>query len=115
MRGAKAALPGRVAAPTGLERRARRVFGRARKRRYALAMHNTTYIPGKDAALESTIQTLQSRLQQLGFHVEERSWLNPVDGIWSVHIRDRDCPLLFSNGKGASRLACLASALGEFV
>jgi ribosomal protein S12 methylthiotransferase accessory factor len=78
-------------------------------------MHNTTYIPGKDAALESTIQTLQARLQHLGFHVEERSWLNPVDGIWSVHIRDRDCPLLFSNGKGASRLACLASALGEFV
>ena len=78
-------------------------------------MHNTTFIPGKDAALESTISTLQGKLQQLGFHIEERSWLNPVDGIWSVHIRDRDCPLLFTNGKGASRLACLASALGEFV
>jgi len=78
------------------------------------AMHHTTFIPGKDAALESTIQTLQARLQSLGFHVEERSWLNPVDGIWSVHIRDRDCPLLFTNGKGATRLACLASALGEF-
>ncbi len=78
-------------------------------------MHNTTYIPGKDAALESTISTLQGKLQHLGFHIEERSWLNPVDGVWSVHIRDRDCPLLFSNGKGASRLACLASALGEFI
>ncbi|MDD2924570.1 30S ribosomal protein S12 methylthiotransferase accessory factor YcaO, partial [Rhodoferax sp.] len=78
-------------------------------------MHNTTFIPGKDAALESTISTLQGKLQQLGFHIEERSWLNPVDGIWSVHIRDRDCPLMFTNGKGASRLACLASALGEFV
>lgn len=77
-------------------------------------MHNTTFIPGKDAALESTISTLQGKLQQLGFHIEERSWLNPVDGIWSVHIRDRDCPLLFTNGKGATRLACLASALGEF-
>jgi ribosomal protein S12 methylthiotransferase accessory factor len=82
---------------------------------YAAPMHNTTYIPGKDAALESTISTLQGRLQHLGFHIEERSWLNPVDGVWSVHIRDRDCPLLFSNGKGASRLACLASALGEFM
>lgn len=78
-------------------------------------MHNTTFIAGKDAALESTISTLQGKLQHLGFHIEERSWLNPVDGIWSVHIRDRDCPLLFANGKGASRLACLASALGEFV
>jgi len=77
-------------------------------------MHNTTFIPGKDAALESTISTLQGKLQHLGFHIEERSWLNPVDGIWSVHIRDRDCPLLFTNGKGATRLACLASALGEF-
>ena len=77
-------------------------------------MHNTTFIPGKDAALESTIATLQGKLQHLGFHIEERSWLNPVDGIWSVHIRDRDCPLLFANGKGATRLACLASALGEF-
>jgi len=77
-------------------------------------MNHTTFIPGKDAALESTIGTLQGKLQALGFHIEERSWLNPVDGIWSVHVRDRDCPLLFANGKGASRLACLASALGEF-
>lgn len=77
-------------------------------------MHSRTYIPGKDAPLEATIQTLQAKLQALGFHMEEKSWLNPVDGIWSVHIRDRDCPMLFSNGKGATRLACLASALGGF-
>lgn len=57
---------------------------------------------------------MQSRLEKLGFHVEERSWLNPVDGVWSVHIRDRDCPLLFTNGKGASEQASRASALGEF-
>lgn len=78
------------------------------------AVHTQSYIPGKDAPLEATIQTMQSRLQTLGFHIEEKSWLNPVDGIWSVHIRDRDCPILFTNGKGATRLACLASALGEF-
>jgi ribosomal protein S12 methylthiotransferase accessory factor len=77
-------------------------------------MHTETFIPGKDASLEATINTLQGQLQALGFHIEEKSWLNPVDGIWSVHIRDRDCPLLFTNGKGATRLACLASALGEF-
>ena len=77
-------------------------------------MHTENFIPGKDASLESTIDTMQAKLQAHGFHIEERSWLNPVDGIWSVHIRDRDCPLLFSNGKGATRLACLASALGEF-
>ncbi len=77
-------------------------------------MNSQSYIPGKDAPLEATIQTMQAKLQALGFHIEEKSWLNPVDGIWSVHIRDRDCPILFTNGKGATRLACLASALGEF-
>lgn len=72
------------------------------------------FIPGKDASLESTIETLTGKLAALGFHIEERSWLNPVEGIWSVHIRDRDCPLLFTNGKGATKLACMASALGEY-
>ena len=77
-------------------------------------MHHQTFITGKDAALETSIATLQRRLAQLGFHIEERSWLNPVAGIWSVHVRDHDCPLLFTNGKGATKLAALASALGEF-
>jgi len=77
-------------------------------------MHHETFIAGKDAALETSIATMQHKLAQLGFHLEERSWLNPVDGIWSVHVRDRDCPLLFTNGKGATKLASLASALGEF-
>ena len=46
--------------------------------------------------------------------IRDSSWLNPVEGVWSVHIRDSDCPLLFTNGKGASQAAALASALGEF-
>jgi len=77
-------------------------------------MPSESFIAGKDASLESTIDTLQAKLAALGFHVEERSWLNPVANIWSVHVAERDCPLLFTNGKGASRLAALASALGEF-
>ncbi len=77
-------------------------------------MTHETFIPGKDAALETSIATLQQRLARIGFHVEERSWLNPVDGVWSVHVRDKECPQMFTNGKGASKLACLASALGEF-
>ncbi len=77
-------------------------------------MQTESFIPGKDASLESSIVSMQGKLDKLGFHVEERSWLNPVDGVWSVHVRDRDCPLLFTNGKGGSRLAALASALGEF-
>jgi ribosomal protein S12 methylthiotransferase accessory factor len=77
-------------------------------------MTNENFIPGKDASLESTISTLQGKLKTLGFDIEEKSWLNPVDGIWSVHLRDRDCTILFTNGKGATKLACLASALGEY-
>ena len=72
------------------------------------------FIAGKDASLESSINRMQQKLATIGFHVEERSWLNPIDNIWSVHVSDRDCPLLFTNGKGASKLAALASALGEF-
>lgn len=73
-----------------------------------------TFIPSKDASLESSISTLQGKLAALGFHVEERSWLNEIENIWSVHVSDRDCPRLFSNGKGASELAARASALGEY-
>ncbi len=73
-----------------------------------------TFIPGKDAALEDSISRFQQKLQNLGFNIEEASWLNPVPNVWSVHIRDRDCPQCFSNGKGGSQKAALASALGEY-
>ena len=73
-----------------------------------------TFIPGKDAALEDSIARFQQKLSDLGFNIEEASWLNPVPHVWSVHIRDRDCPLCFTNGKGASKKAALASALGEY-
>jgi ribosomal protein S12 methylthiotransferase accessory factor len=75
---------------------------------------NETFIPSKDASLESSISTLQGKLVALGIHVEEKSWLNEVEGIWSVHVINRDCPRLFTNGKGASQLAARASALGEY-
>ncbi|MGE5470839.1 MAG: 30S ribosomal protein S12 methylthiotransferase accessory factor YcaO [Bacteroidota bacterium] len=77
-------------------------------------MQNEHYIPGKDASLEHTINSMQAKLAALGFDVEECSWLNPVDSVWSVHVRNRACPLMFTNGKGASQLAARASALGEF-
>ncbi len=73
-----------------------------------------TFIPSKDAALEDSISYFQQQLSTLGFDIEEASWLNPVPNVWSVHIRDKDCPLCFTNGKGASKKAALASALGEY-
>ena len=76
-------------------------------------MQIESFISGKDASLESSIASMRARLAALDFHVEERSWLNPIESVWSVHIRDRDCPLLFTNGKGATEKAARASALGE--
>ncbi len=73
-----------------------------------------TFIPGKDAALEASIERFQHKLRDLGFDIEEASWLNPVPHVWSVHIRDKECPLCFTNGKGSSKKAALASALGEY-
>ena len=73
-----------------------------------------TFIPGKDAALEDSIARFQQKLLDLGFHIEEASWLNPVPNVWSVHIRDKECALCFTNGKGATKKAALASALGEY-
>jgi ribosomal protein S12 methylthiotransferase accessory factor len=73
-----------------------------------------TFIPSKDAALEDSIATLQEKLGLLNIQVEEKSWLNEIEGIWSVHVIDKDCTRLFTNGKGASQLAARASALGEY-
>ncbi|MDP8160761.1 30S ribosomal protein S12 methylthiotransferase accessory factor YcaO [Pasteurella atlantica] len=77
-------------------------------------MTTQTFILGKDKALEDSINTFQHKLTQLGFDIEEVSWLNPVPNVWSVHIRDKHCPQCFTNGKGATKKAALASALGEF-
>ncbi len=77
-------------------------------------MTEQTFITGKDAALEVSIERMFARLAELGFDIEEARWLNPVPHVWSVHIRDKNAPFLFTNGKGASRKAALASALGEF-
>ena len=77
-------------------------------------MSEQTFITGKDCALEESIARMQALLADAGFAIEEVQWLNPVANVWSVHIHDRNCPLLFTNGKGVSRKAALASALGEF-
>ncbi|UCV06502.1 30S ribosomal protein S12 methylthiotransferase accessory factor YcaO [Dechloromonas denitrificans] len=77
-------------------------------------MQTEHFIPGKDASLEHSISSMQAKLAARGFDIEECSWLNPVDNVWSVHVRNRACHLMFTNGKGASKLAAQASALGEF-
>lgn len=77
-------------------------------------MTEPTFIKGKDRDLESSIATMQAKLTAFGFDIEQASWLNPVSHVYSVHLRDKTCPLMFTNGKGSSKKACLASALGEY-
>lgn len=77
-------------------------------------MTQHTFIKGKDLDLESSIQQMTDKLSALGIEIEEASWLNPVANVFSVHIRDKKCELMFTNGKGASSKASLASALGEY-
>ncbi|WP_178862374.1 30S ribosomal protein S12 methylthiotransferase accessory factor YcaO [Thiomicrorhabdus cannonii] len=78
-------------------------------------MSELTFIKGKDACLETSIERMQTLLKQAGFDIVEASWFNPVNHVYSLHIHDRHCPGLFTNGKGTSRKATLASALGEFL
>ncbi|MCL4108217.1 UNVERIFIED_CONTAM: hypothetical protein GTU68_065245 [Idotea baltica] len=78
-------------------------------------MNTQTYIISKDAALEDTITNLQQSLLEAGFNIVEQTCLNPIVNVWSVQIRDSNCPLLLSNGRGTSKKAALANALGKFV
>lgn len=78
-------------------------------------MSELTFIKGKDACLETSIERMQGLLKAAGFDIVEASWFNPVSHVYSLHIHDRFCPGLFTNGKGTSRKATLASALGEFL
>ena len=77
-------------------------------------MNEKTFIKGKDAALEESIDSMLVKLKALNIDIEEASWLNPVPNVFSVHIRDKDCGLMFTNGKGTTKKSCLASALGEY-
>ncbi|WP_273820431.1 MULTISPECIES: OsmC domain/YcaO domain-containing protein [Pseudomonas] len=74
-----------------------------------------TYIPGKDLPLEQTIANMSSILSGLGMKIEIASWRNIVPNVWSLHIRDAQSPMCFTNGKGSTKESALASALGEFI
>ncbi|MGB1172129.1 MAG: OsmC domain/YcaO domain-containing protein [Marinobacterium sp.] len=81
----------------------------------AVATDSETFIEGKDAPLEQTIAKMTKILADLGMKIEVASWRNIVPNVWSLHIRDAASPMCFTNGKGATKEAALASALGEFL
>ncbi|WP_374296358.1 OsmC domain/YcaO domain-containing protein [Acinetobacter sp.] len=81
----------------------------------SLTSDNQTFIEGKDLPLEQTIANMSSILANLGMKIEIASWRNIVPNVWSLHIRDAQSPMCFTNGKGATKESALASALGEFI
>ncbi|WP_445116497.1 OsmC domain/YcaO domain-containing protein [Acinetobacter sp. WZC-1] len=81
----------------------------------ALTAESKTCIPGKDLPLEETIANISGILAGLGMKIEIASWRNIVPNVWSLHIRDAQSPMCFTNGKGSSKESALASALGEFI
>ncbi len=74
-----------------------------------------TMIIGKDCSLEETIENMTGLLKDLGINIEIASWRNPVPHVWSVHIRDADSPICYTNGKGSTKDSALCSALGEYL
>ena len=72
-----------------------------------------TYIAGKDAPLEESIALFRSRAQKLDLKIIEHPFLHPLPDIYSINIESSVCPFVYSNGKGSSYLAALASAYGE--
>ncbi|MFH7348074.1 OsmC domain/YcaO domain-containing protein [Acinetobacter variabilis] len=80
-----------------------------------LASDSQTCIPGKDLPLEETIANMSAILAGLGMKIEIASWRNIVPNVWSLHIRDAQSPMCFTNGKGSTKESALASALGEFI
>jgi ribosomal protein S12 methylthiotransferase accessory factor len=74
-----------------------------------------TMIPGKDSSLEETITVMSGLIEALGIKIEIAAWRNIVPHVWSVHVRDAESPMCYTNGKGATKDAALCSALGEYL
>ncbi len=74
-----------------------------------------TMILGKDSPLEETITNMSALIESLGIKLEIAAWRNVVPHVWSVHVRDAESPMCYTNGKGATKDAALCSALGEYL
>lgn len=78
-------------------------------------MGELTHISGRDVPLEVTIERALGALKEAGFELEIRPFLHTAGRIVSVMVQEKNHPSLFSNGKGYSQKAALASALAEFI
>ncbi|MGN1393736.1 MAG: YcaO-like family protein [Succinivibrionaceae bacterium] len=68
----------------------------------------------KDAPLSSTIKYFTEELTELGLDLEFYNELNPGVNLYSCELHDKNNPtIIHTNGKGTSKEAAQASALGE--
>ncbi len=69
----------------------------------------------KDAPFPETTARVKEGLSAAGIELAFTAEHEGLRGSWSHHLVARACPLFSANGKGDSREASEASALGEFV
>ena len=62
-----------------------------------------------------TIKNMSKTISDLGIRLEIASLRNIVENVWSVHVRDAESPLCFTNGMGTTKESALCSALGEYI
>lgn len=73
-------------------------------------------IPSKDAPPNETIYNIKTILNKLDIELEESDLKHPLPNCYSLNLSYKKAPsYIFSNGKGASSEATLASAYGEFI
>ena len=69
----------------------------------------------KELPLHKTIDKLNTILDKLNIEVEIKEYKNPLPNCYWVNLAFSGAPtLIYSNGKGTSKEAAIASALGEF-
>lgn len=71
-------------------------------------------ILGKDRDLIDTLRIVKNILDKGEFNLVETNLINPVNGLWSVHLKDNDSPF-YTNGKGSTKDSAIVSAYCEFL
>ena len=69
---------------------------------------------GKESSIEDSLRRFEGELSRRGIEVELSHPLLAVDNLWSIHLRSKNFPQIFTNGKGVTKESAVASALGEF-
>ncbi len=71
---------------------------------------------GKSASLEVTLENMLNAINKLDINTTLSAEIHPLQNCFSINLSFDDAPqLIYSNGKGNTQDASLASAYGEFI